>query len=324
MREQETAPREPIDTKMPDEIISVEDFGARIDVQVWYPPTQKIKLALHARGGSTPDKSAETDLPWMRQAKLDILHSKAYLAGIGAISLYLARVGDPSMHEPLTETDTTKPEVTAPLKNLSDLTIEDFDSLQPGDRLHADDIYELELFEPLVRQSLQPDDVWGHDAKWPLRAPLGARIKPTHLGKKKYIGQITDITLEVMDDAGQSLLDAKDSKGLFIQGENLAYNTRADLLAAVKESTIGFDVTASIRSSAGVFGIARTKLWYTAVNRPNHDDIRRHITKPVVENLTTVNPSQPSSDPSGYGFFGQSLTKARSRKRGMPGDGYPG
>lgn len=288
MREKDPAPEGPIYPDAPDEIIPVEDYGANIEVRIWHSPAPKIRTIFKGHVGTIPDESS-SDKPWMRQGQLDILQQKAYLAGLGAISLRMSGLTDPQQRDLEPEIEDT-PEVHKQW-NLSELSQEGFDALRPGEIIHVDDIPKLSRLEHLVEANSQPNGVWGHNERWSLRTPLNDLVKPKLLEGKKFHGQVTDITLEVMDDPSQQLTDAWGSQQekLFISSEKLHHNISKSLMAAVQESTIGFNITAQIKSTAGIYGTATSQVWYTAINLSTTDDIRRSMTRPQIIDVSKTN-----------------------------------
>jgi hypothetical protein len=96
MREKEPTSIEPARPEAPDEIIPVEDYGAKITVEVWHsttPPTLRTTFSYEA----SPDQDAVSYFQakpdtkrWIRNAEYYTLYRKAYLAGLCAISLYQA------------------------------------------------------------------------------------------------------------------------------------------------------------------------------------------------------------------------------------------
>jgi hypothetical protein len=302
MPEKGLSPQEATYSKIPDETISVEDFGVRATVNVWHSPTPKIKTTFE-RLENTDDNDLAKDELWVRMEKKRILTAKTTLLGLQAISLYLHEqsAAEDSQVETIesiipllpveveTPTAEPEPEIIQPEINHEPLLIE---SLKPGDMLpRTKNVSELALFESFLASEIQPNGIWGEAEKWSIREPLKDLIKKFTINGAKFNGSIASVQLEVMPNPASKLLEANESKedAKFIFSEKLPYSPSAKRIAAIKSGTIGFVATIDFTSTKGLYGTVQSELWYTKIDSRSISEVKRYMTRPVVVELHETN-----------------------------------
>ena len=284
-------------SKIPDETISVEDFGVRATANVWHTPTPKTKTTFE-RLENTGDGDLVNDALWVRMEKKRILTAKARLFGLQAISLHLyerlasedsrAETFESTTYLPPIEVETPIPEpeteIAQPEINHEPLLIE---SLKPGDIKPFKNPSELALFESQLAAEIQSNGTWGEEEKWSIRAPLKELIKKFTLNGAKFNGTVKEIQFEVMPNPASKLLEANKSKqeAKFIFSEKLPYKPSAKRIAAIQSGTIGFVATIKFTSTKGLYGTVQSELWYTKTDSRSIQDVNRYMTRPVVIEL---------------------------------------
>jgi hypothetical protein len=130
--------------------------------------------------------------------------------------------------------------------------------LAPDTIIELADLTELPAFEdaiaPLVKPIYDPE-------LWAARSKIDERLRPKVNGRLFY-GRLGDITLTVMPEAYERLLDARE-RGWQFSSKNWV-NTRADKLPEqVTDHYLGLVMTANAYSSGrGHIGAVEAELWY--------------------------------------------------------------
>lgn len=288
MSECERDQQQPEYSEVPDEILSVEDFGVRAIVNVWHSPIARIKTTFESLENSETEELIRNK-SWIRNEKLHILSSKARLLGFTALTAHLDQL---KLSSEIDETP-EKPEITPvaekmPEENYEPVLIE---SLQPGTTITVPHSSELADFETKLADEIHPNGIWGKDEKWAYRTPLSDLVKNFSLNGAKFNGTVTDIKFEVMANPVKRLLETQESKeeAKFIFSEKLPYRLSRDLIHTLEDGTIGFAVSMNIKSSKGIRGTVRSELWYTKIDTNSSATVRRFMTRPVLQDVSKTN-----------------------------------
>ncbi len=131
-------------------------------------------------------------------------------------------------------------------------------SLAPGTIISFGDATELSAFEDLLVAEIDPNQSERSLELWAGRVALKDLIKPP-----KFNGTIKDIRLEVMADAGNRLMDARDRGIAFGRSGGWAKQNLDSLARTNSEETKGFLFTAVAHSTGrGNIGTIGAEMWY--------------------------------------------------------------
>jgi hypothetical protein len=171
--------------------------------------------------------------------------------------------------------------------------------LEPSEELHElialKDVDELEIFEYLVAESINPNF---KPEKWRDSTPIGELLRPTIDGNI-FNGRFSDIVLTVIDEPYKRLIDAPARGISFLKGggqlgkgSTLASKVAKELIPMYK----GFILEANVNSTGRyVIGKIQTELWYGPftpraskdgdnviyrITKSEKSDVKRWVAKP--------------------------------------------
>jgi len=148
---------------------------------------------------------------------------------------------------------------------MNEKSLTSISELVPGDAILLENVDQLAAFEDAVAYEIDPSMTQGMRDAWMARAALKELIRPA-----KHRGRISDITLIVMDEPFERLMDARERGWRFqrtIYGTELPggsqHHTKDETAI---DSYQGYILTANAHSSGrGVIGQVQSELWYRRV-----------------------------------------------------------
>lgn len=161
-----------------------------------------------------------------------------------------------------------------------------FADLKPGDKIYLSEVTELPGFEDRLIDSLYPDwEMASSRVLWEGRTRLQNLITP-----QRHFGRIIDVSLELMPEPFERLMDARERGIKFTEKGGLPFKKLSDETRDLfRENTVGFvfggdAVVSGIGQAASIYA----ELWYTpSYMSPKRgaatSPIKRIISKPETD-----------------------------------------